>query len=202
MDKAESMQLKACIPQSWWEFAVLYALHCYNRTPLHYHKWQTPYFVLHGSVPDISHLKVFGYSAYVHILKDMHVNALSPKSELMVYLGHTDGIKASVFMCLSNNTVFTSTTALFDETLYPKCLNARICETIHVNEPRAQQPPHDANKDTIPGDLDDISIPPTKREPAPAEPDRANTSDDTEDDEAVPQPPPPAPEPVPLRRSV
>ena len=160
-----------------------------------------PYFVLNGSVPDISHLKVFGCSAYVHIPKDVHVNALSPKSELMMYLGHTDGIKASVFMRLSNNTVFTSTTALFDETLYPKCPNARVCGTTHVNEPRAQQPPHDADEDTIPGDLDDIPIPPTKREPVPAEPDRANTPVDTEDDETLLQPPPPAPEPVPLQRS-
>ena len=107
------------------------------------------YFVLHGSVPDISHLKVFGCSAYVHILKDMHVNALTSKSELMVYLGHTDGIKVSVFMHLSNNTVFTSTTALFDKILYPKCPNACIRGTTHVNEPRAQQASHDADKDTM-----------------------------------------------------
>ena len=155
---------------------------------------------MHGSVPDISHLKVFGCGAYVHISKDVCINALSPKSELMEYLGHTDGIKASVSMHLSNNTVFTSTTALFDETLYPKCLNAHVQGTTHVNEPRAQQPPHDANEDTIPGDLDDIPIPPTKREPAPAEPNGANTPVDIEDDEAVLQPSPPAPAPVPLRR--
>ena len=30
MDKAQSMRLEACIPQSWWEFAVLHAAHCYN----------------------------------------------------------------------------------------------------------------------------------------------------------------------------
>ena len=104
-------------------------------------------------------------------------------------------------MRLSNNTVFTSTTALFDETLYPKCPNAHVCGTIRVNEPRAQQPPHDANEDTIPDDLDDIPIPPTKKEPTSAEPDGANTSINIEDDKAVPQPPPPVPDPVPLHRS-
>ena len=175
--------------------------HCYNQTPLHCHKWQTLYFILHESVLDISHLKVFGCGAYVHILKDVHINGLSHKSGLMVYLGHTDGIKASVFMRLSNNTVFTSITTLFDETLYPKCLNACVCETIHVNEPRAQQLPHDADEDTIPGDLDDISIPSTKREPISAEPDGANTSVDIKDDKAVPQPSPLVPDPIPLRRS-
>ena len=35
MDKAQAMRLEACLPDSWWEFTVLHALHCYNRTPLH-----------------------------------------------------------------------------------------------------------------------------------------------------------------------
>ena len=34
MDKAQPMRLEACLPQSWWEFAVLHAVHVYNRTPL------------------------------------------------------------------------------------------------------------------------------------------------------------------------
>jgi hypothetical protein len=33
MDKAESMRFTACIPQSWWEFSVEYAVQLYNRTP-------------------------------------------------------------------------------------------------------------------------------------------------------------------------
>jgi transposase InsO family protein len=56
MDKVQSMQLDACLPQSWWEFAVLHATHVYNRTPLRRTKWETPYTNLHGEAPDISHL--------------------------------------------------------------------------------------------------------------------------------------------------
>jgi transposase InsO family protein len=33
MDKAETMRFTACIPQSWWEFSVEYAVQLYNRTP-------------------------------------------------------------------------------------------------------------------------------------------------------------------------
>ncbi len=32
MDKAQAMHLDACLPQSWWEFAVNHAAYCYNRT--------------------------------------------------------------------------------------------------------------------------------------------------------------------------
>jgi transposase InsO family protein len=39
MEKAQAMRLDACLPQSWWEFAVLHALHCYNRTPMRRLKW-------------------------------------------------------------------------------------------------------------------------------------------------------------------
>src|SRR6202161_2263793 len=34
MDKAQALRLDACLPQSWWEFAVLHAVHLYNRTPM------------------------------------------------------------------------------------------------------------------------------------------------------------------------
>ena len=66
IDKAQSMQFDAYIPQSWWEFAIQHATYMYNRTPMHCLKWDTPYTLLNSEVPDISHLKVFGYSAYVH----------------------------------------------------------------------------------------------------------------------------------------
>jgi transposase InsO family protein len=34
VEKAQAIRLEACIPQNWWEFAVNYAVHVYNRTPL------------------------------------------------------------------------------------------------------------------------------------------------------------------------
>jgi transposase InsO family protein len=56
MDKAQSMQLEACFPQSWWEFAIEHAVHLYNRTPVRHLNWRTLYELLHKKQPDISHL--------------------------------------------------------------------------------------------------------------------------------------------------
>jgi hypothetical protein len=155
MDKAQSMRFDACMPQSWWEFAIQHATHVYNRTPMRCLKWDTPYTLLNGEAPDISHLKVFGCGAYVHIPKETHANGLAPKSELMAYLGHTEGIKALKFMRLSNNTIYHSTTALFDETLFPKCsMPGKKRGTIRIGEPRASQPPIEPVKDTTPGEYD------------------------------------------------
>ena len=33
MDKAQAMCLHACLPDSYWEFAVQHVVHVYNRTP-------------------------------------------------------------------------------------------------------------------------------------------------------------------------
>src|ERR1700689_1120556 len=60
MDKAQALRLDACLPQTWWEFAVNTATHLYNCTPVRRLKWCTPYELVYGEIPDIGHLRVFG----------------------------------------------------------------------------------------------------------------------------------------------
>jgi hypothetical protein len=202
MDKAKAMHHEACLPQNWWEFAVQHATHIYNHTPLCHLHWKTPYELLNRQVPDISHLRVFGCSAYVHIPKDVWVNSLLPKSELMTYLGHTEGIKASLFMRPSNNTLFTSVTTLFDETLFPKCNTMRTRGTTHINKPTSVQPPMDA-EDTTPGDLDSYYPPYLLKEVEDRQMQPNGVPcNDTAKWPILPVPPlPPPAAPVPLRRS-
>ena len=88
--------------------------------PLNCHNWQTPFAKLNNEIPDIACLRVFGCGAYVHIPESCWVNKLSPKSELMIYLGRQPGMKADVFMC-TPNALFYSDKALFDELHFPKC---------------------------------------------------------------------------------
>jgi len=67
LEKAQSMQLEACLPDSWWEFAFATATHVYNCTPIKRLKWKTPQEIFTGDKPKISHLCVFGYVAYVYL---------------------------------------------------------------------------------------------------------------------------------------
>ena len=124
MEKAESMQLQACIPQSWWEFSVEHTVHVYNRTPLRRHNWQTPYQLLYGHRPSINHLKIFGCPAYVFIPEEIRANKLAPKSEVITYLGNAPGAGGFVFMRSPNNVLFYSTHCIFHESLFPKCHKA------------------------------------------------------------------------------
>ena len=202
MDKAQPMRLEACLPQSWWEFAVLHAVHVYNRTPLKRLKWRTPYEALNNEVPDISHLRVFGCGAYVHLPEDVRPNKLSPKSELMIYLGVAEGVKGYKFMRLPKNIIFTGATAVFDEEMFPKCPDQKRRTTTHLGQDRnsADNEPQD-----IPSEVDDDDIAPDENHndhPAPLpepeveeEPDHVNGQDGNLDAPNPPQPAPPPEEP-------
>jgi hypothetical protein len=120
MDKAESMCFTACIPQSWWEFSVEYAVQLYNRTPQDCLKWSTPFVMLHnGEKPHVDQFRVFGCGAWVLISQETRTNKLAPKSELMTYI--RQNLSGGIFMRAPNNVVFHSANAQFDETFFPKC---------------------------------------------------------------------------------
>jgi hypothetical protein len=119
MDKAQAIRLDASIPDWWWEFAIKNALHVYNCTPVKRLDWRTPFELINGKKPDVSHIRVFGCAAYVRIPDAVRKNKLSSKAELMIFIGYTDGMKGYKFMHLSN-TIFMSANALFDEELFPK----------------------------------------------------------------------------------
>ena len=125
MDKAQAMCFDACLPQNWWEFAVNCATHVYNCTPIQHHDWKTPFENLKCMKPDVTHLHVFGCGAYVFLLEEVHVNKFNPKSELMTFLGYPQGTKGYLFMRGPNNVLFMAVQALFNETLFPKCLDMR-----------------------------------------------------------------------------
>jgi len=213
MDKAQAMRLEACLPQSWWEFAVSHAVHCYNRTPMSCLEWRTPYEILNNEIPDISHLRVFGCGAYVHIPEARRINKLSPKSELMIYLGRQAGMKADAFM-RTPNTLFYSDKALFDETYFPKCTSGESKGTTRgitqLNQPPSNQPSNDGNDapsapiddDTTPGDPDSTPPKPLKGRSAPPSDGNGEAPDQKEPSEVssqpdVPQTPPRPSVPVP-----
>ena len=121
MAKAQALCLDACLPQSWWEFTVLHAVHLYNQTPIRCLSYKTPYEVLMKSKPSVAHFHVLGCGAYVFLPEEVRVNKLAPKLELMMFISYSDGIKRYLFMRSPNNVVFTAVKALFDETMFPKC---------------------------------------------------------------------------------
>jgi hypothetical protein len=142
MDKAEAMQHDACLSDKWWEFTVEHTIHLYNCTPVEHLQWCTPFQEMYRAIPDISHLTVFGCSAYVYLSLEMCKDKLTPKSELMIYLGVAEGVKAYCFMH-QNGCLFYAAQALFDKEIFLKCKIQKLCNTTCVQKPVNEQPPHD-----------------------------------------------------------
>ena len=119
MDKALAMMFHSGTPRSWWQFAVEYATFIYNRTPMKRHNWRTPYEALTGNKPNIADIKVFGCGAYVFTPQQQRKDKLSPKSELLMFIGLKVGMKAYQFMNDKNYIVY-STKAVFGESVFSR----------------------------------------------------------------------------------
>ena len=76
--------------------------------------YKMPFKRLQCTKPDVAHLRVFGYGAYVFLPEDICINNLSPRSELMTFIGLSEGIKGYIFMRMINfyNKVNTSVSTL------------------------------------------------------------------------------------------
>ena len=134
MDKAEAMWYDACIPESWWEYSVKYAVHLYNRSSLCCLNWHIPYELVNKNKPDITYLWVFGCGAYVYLPETIQYNTLTHKSELMTFLGIKESTKGYLFMRTESVVEFTTTTALFDKKLFSRCLNSKQPEHTSIKE--------------------------------------------------------------------
>ena len=86
---------------------------------------------LTGKKPKISHLRVFGCGAYVYLPSEVRANKLTPRSELMIFIGYEDNSYRFI-RHTQGNVIFRSTQAIFDEGHFPKCPSSR---------PREQMPP-------------------------------------------------------------
>jgi len=82
----------------------------------------------------------------------------------MVFIGITKGIKEYKFMRQANNTEFTATIALFDETMFPKCLKAKWRVCICIDENHAQDNPEKDKIQQIPSEDDNSLYPPSKND--------------------------------------
>ena len=80
---------KKNIPHHFWEEAMNTGVYIMNKTPtaaaVH---GVTPEEKYSGKKPNLSHMKVFGCIAYVHVL-DALCTKLDPKAKKCVFIGHS-----------------------------------------------------------------------------------------------------------------
>ena len=80
----------------FWVHAVKAKIHMYNITPIKRADYKTPMELFKGVKPNIPHLRVFGFLAWVHVLKKKR-SKLKLKSQEMVFVSYEPGSKGYQF---------------------------------------------------------------------------------------------------------
>ncbi|SCO78293.1 uncharacterized protein FRV6_02506 [Fusarium oxysporum] len=67
MTIARKLRIQGNLPQKLWPYIVAHATRLLNRIPVQRKQWRTPFEMVHGRKPNLSHLKIIGSLAYVLI---------------------------------------------------------------------------------------------------------------------------------------
>jgi len=107
----------AGLPQTYWGEAALTAAYLHNRTESHaLPPGQTPYEMLHGQRPNLSHLRVWGCRGFAHIPLEQQAK-LSPKSREILFMGYLPGVKGYRVRDVATGQFFNSRDIIFNENL-------------------------------------------------------------------------------------
>ena len=103
---------------AFWGECLGALVHVWNRCPTDAVKKATPYELWHGRKPDVSHLRVWGCTAYVHIQKDKRAG-LGSHMEKCVFIGYPQGYKGWKFYNPTTKKTVIAERADFDERYFP-----------------------------------------------------------------------------------
>jgi len=140
-ERVRCMLIESGLPKSLWAEAIVCASYVRNRSPTAAHVGKTPHELFWGDVPDVSHLRVFGCTAFVHVPKQLR-KKLDPTSRKGVFVGYESDSKA--YKVLVDGKVVVSRDVRFDETFVPAVV---------------QPADADAGPDLAALDLDDVVVP-------------------------------------------
>ncbi len=76
------------LPNYFWAEAIVTVMYIMNRTPTTVVHGMTPEEKFTGKKPNVSHLKVFGYIAYVHVPNEKK-SKLDPKAKKCIFIGYS-----------------------------------------------------------------------------------------------------------------
>lgn len=114
-----AMLVESHLPASFWGEALATFLYVRNRSPTSsLPSTATPYELWHSKKPSISHLRVFGCRAYVHVQKDQR-KSLQPHSLKCIFLGYPEGYKGWKCYDPLSKKVVISRDVIFDECSFP-----------------------------------------------------------------------------------
>ena len=131
-----TMLSEAGLPLSFWGEALSALVHVLNRCPTSARPDTTPHAAFYGRKPDVSHLRVWGCLAYVHVQKDKR-GALGSHMEKCIFIGYPVGYKGWKFYNPLTKKVVISEHAVVDERILPELRNWSSVPSVRSLPPQA-----------------------------------------------------------------
>ena len=121
IEKARTMRIAANLPHSLWRVMVESACYLRNRTPLQRNKWKSPFEMVFGKQPSVTHLKAYGCRTYamtaVAQLKRNRRQKLDPKAYIGYLVGYASTNIFKIWIPHKDKVILTRD-VLFDETTF------------------------------------------------------------------------------------
>ncbi|GIL57256.1 hypothetical protein Vafri_12510 [Volvox africanus] len=111
LEKTRALLMESGLQRDMWVEAISTANYLRNISPV-VGSTTTPYETFFDERPDVSHLRIFGCTAYVHVPKEKR-NKLDPVSRKGTLVGYESG---GIYRVLLDGSVETCTDVRFDET--------------------------------------------------------------------------------------
>ncbi|MCO5561557.1 hypothetical protein L7F22_015177 [Adiantum nelumboides] len=140
MEMARAMLAHASLPRSYWAEACNTAVYIQNRSPTHALQDMTPFQAYYGRKPTVSHFRVFGCSAFVHIPKEKR-QKLDFKSRKLLFLGYSAESDAYRLYDPDTRTTTVSRDVVFDESFITSAEGAAAQPIPILPPPSLRDPP-------------------------------------------------------------
>lgn len=125
VEKARCMLFDSNLSKDFWAEAVNTAVYVINRCPAKGLNGKTPEEIWTGKFPDLSHMKVFGCKAMVHVPKQTR-KKWDAKSRELIFVGYGQETKGYRLIHPETKKLITSRDAVFFETQVIDTLNSQI----------------------------------------------------------------------------
>ena len=130
------MLIDSNLPRRFWAQVVDTTCYILNRAMLRPMIKKTPYELLIGRTPSISHLRIFGCKCYAHNNGKDSLGKIDPRGNEAIFLGYSSRSKAYTVYNQWTNKVEESIHVVFDETSVLQGVD--LAQVDEFSFPRAQ----------------------------------------------------------------
>ncbi|XP_071715209.1 uncharacterized protein [Rutidosis leptorrhynchoides] len=132
LNVARSLLFQSNLPLCYWSDCVLTATYIINRLPSSVLHGRSPFEMIYGFKPSLSHMRVFGCLCFASILNNN--DKFSSKSEKCVLLGYSNVKKGYKLLSLESNSIIFSRDVKFYETVFPFKLKSKAIDISNDND--------------------------------------------------------------------